>query len=107
MCRVKDEKVSYILSEYKILNKRNMKRDMATYLGIFIGDDLKNMVLKEPHSGTSMSLMMLLRTKVSENKQFCGILQSIATPTLKLDQHILLLLIKPRRRLRSKMAMYG
>ena len=65
---------------------------------------MKNMVLMEPHSGASMSQMELLRTKVT---RFCGILQSIVTPTLTIDHQILLLLIKPIRSLRSKMKMYG
>ena len=82
----------------------NIKRDMTINSGIFIGDDVKNMVLKEPHSGASMSQMELFRTKVT---RFCGILQSIVTPTLTIDHQILLLLIKPIRSLRSKMEMYG
>ena len=65
---------------------------------------MKNMVLMEPHSGASMSQMELLRTKVT---RFCGILQSIVTPTLTIVHQILLLLIKPIRSLRSKMKMYG
>ena len=77
---------------------------MTINSGIFIGDDVKNMVLKEPHSGASMNQMELLRTKVTK---FCGILQSIVTPTLTIDHQILLLLIKPIRSLRSKMEVYG
>ena len=70
---------------------------MAMYGGIFIGDYEKNMDLKEHHSGARISQMELLRTKCV---RFCGILQSIVKSKLKFDYQILLLLIKPRRRLR-------
>ena len=78
--------------------KRNIKRGMTMYAGIFIGDYAKNMAFKEHSSGTSMSQIELLRTK---GKRFCGIFQSSAIPRLKLDDQILLLLIKPNRKLRS------
>ena len=58
---------------------------------------------KEHNSGTSMSQMELLRTK---GTRFCGILQSIVIPRLRLDDQILLLLLKPRRKLRSLMLPY-
>ena len=71
---------------------------MTMYAGIFIGDYAKNMAFKERNSVTSMSQMELLRTK---GTRFCGILQSSVIPRLKLDDQMLLLLIKPRRKLRS------
>ena len=60
------------------------------YAGVFIVNYAKNMTLKEHHSVT----MELLRTK---GTRFYGILQSSVIPRLKLDNQILLLLIKPRR----------
>ena len=54
------------------------------------------MAFKEHSSGTSMSQMELLRAK---GTRFCVILQSSVIPRLKLDDKILLLLIKPRRKL--------
>ena len=50
------------------------------------------MAFKEHNSGTSISQMELLITKGS---RFGGILQSSPMPRLKLDDLILLLLIKP------------
>ena len=68
------------------------------YEGIFFGDHVKNMAFKEHNRGTSMRQMELLRTK---GTRFSGILQSSVIPTLKLDDQILLLLIKSRKKLRS------
>ena len=68
------------------------------YAGIFIGNSAKNMAFKEHNSGTSMSQMELLGTK---GTRFCGILQSSVIRRLKFDYQILLLLIKPRSKLRS------
>ena len=62
------------------------------YAGIFIGSYAKNMAFKEHNSCTSMSQMELFRTK---GTRFCGILQSSVILRLKLDDQILLLLIKP------------
>ena len=62
------------------------------YAGIFSGNYAKNMTSKEYNSGTSMSQVELLRTKIT---RFCGILQSSVIPRLKLDGQILFLLIKP------------
>ena len=73
------------------------------YAGIFIGNYAKNMTSKEHNSGTSMSQMELLRTKGS---RFCGILQSSVILRLKLEDQILFILIKPRRKLRSLMLPY-
>ena len=44
--------------------KRNRKRGMAMYASIFIWDYVKNMALKEHHSGTRISQMGLLRKKI-------------------------------------------
>ena len=68
------------------------------YTGIFIGDYAKNMAFKEQNSGVSMIQMELLRTK---GTRFCEILQSSVIPRLILDDQMLLLFIKPRRKLRS------
>ena len=54
------------------------------------------MAFKEHNSGTSMSQMELLRAK---STRFCVILQPSVIPRLKLNDKILLLLIKPRRKL--------
>ena len=62
------------------------------YADIFIGEYAKNMAFKEHNSGTSMSQMELLRAKCT---RFCRILQTNVIPKLKLDDQILLLLIKP------------
>ena len=43
--------------------KRNIKGSMTIYTGIFIGDYVKNMALKEHHSATKISQMELLRMK--------------------------------------------
>ena len=78
------------------------------YVGIFTRDYAKSMTLKEHNSATIMNHKELLRTKCT---RFCGILLSRVIPRMKLDDQILLLLIKPRRKLRSKMSpcleMYG
>ena len=66
------------------------------YADIFLKDYAKNMVFKQQNSGSSMSQMELLRTK---GIRLCGILQSSVISRLKLDDQILLLLIKPRRKL--------
>ena len=76
---------------------------MTVYAGIFIQDYAKNMAFKEHNCGTSMSQMELLRTNVT---RFCGILQSSVIPRLKLNDQVLFLLIKPRRKLRSYMLPY-
>ena len=68
------------------------------YAGTFIGNYAKNMAFEEHNSGKSMNQMELLRAK---GTRFCGILQSSVISRLKLDDQILLLLIKPRRKLRS------
>lgn len=57
---------------------------MKIYSGIFIRDYAKNMAMKKYHSGTSMSQMELTRSSV--------------IPRLDLNDQILFLLIKPRRR---------
>ena len=67
------------------------------YAVIFIGSYAKNMTSKEHSSGISMSQIELLRTK---GTRFCGILQSSVIPRLKLDDQMLLLLIKPKRKLK-------
>ena len=54
---------------------------MTIYASIFIGDYEKKHDFKEHNSGTSMSQMELLRTK---GTRFCGYLQSIVIPRLKL-----------------------
>ena len=64
------------------------------YAGIFIVDYAENMALKEQHSGISMSSMELLRAMCSK---FCGILQSMVIPRLKLWHQILIILIKPKK----------
>ena len=69
---------------------------MTMYADIFLKDYAKNMVFKQQNSGSSMSQMELLRTK---GIRLCGILQSSVISRLKLDDQILLLLIKPRRKL--------
>ena len=66
------------------------------YAGIFIENYAKNMTSKEHNSGTSMSLMELLR---AEGTRFYGILQSGMILILKLNGQILFLLIKPWRKL--------
>ena len=68
------------------------------YAGIFIGHYAKNMAFNDRNSGTRMRQMELIRTK---GTRFCGILQSSAIPRLKLDDHIFLLLIRPKRKLGS------
>ena len=68
------------------------------YGGIFIGDYVKNMAFKEHNNGMNMRQMELFRTK---GARFCGNLQSSVIPIFKLDDQILLLLIKPRRKLRT------
>ena len=77
--------------------KRNTKRGMTMYAGILIVSYAKNMTSKEHNSGASIRQMELLRTK---GTRFCGILQPSVIPRLKLDDQILLLLIKPRRKVR-------
>ena len=68
------------------------------YAVIFIGSYAKNLTSKEHNSGMSMSQIELLRTS---DTRFCGILQSSVIPRLKVDDQMLLLLIKPKRKLRS------
>ena len=68
------------------------------YAVIFIGSYAKNMTSKEHSSDMSMSQIELLRRK---GTRFCVILQSSVIPRLKLDDQMLLLLIKPKRKLRS------
>ena len=68
------------------------------YAVIFIGSYAKNLTSKEHNSGMSMSQIKLLRTN---DTRFCGILQSSVIPRLKVDDQMLLLLIKPKRKLRS------
>ena len=92
MCRVENETVSHIASECKMLAQKEHKKRHEMYASLFIGNYAKNMTSKEHNSGTSMSQMELLRTK---GTRFCGILQSSVIPRLKLDDQILLLLIKP------------
>ena len=65
---------------------------------IFIGSYAKSMTSKEHSSDMSMSQIELLRTK---GTRFCVILKSGVIPRLKLDDQMLLLLIKPKRKLRS------
>ena len=60
---------------------------MATYSGIFIRDYAKSMAMKKYHSGTSMSQIELMISSI--------------IPRLNLNDQILLLLIKPRRRVTS------
>ena len=67
------------------------------YAGIFMGNYAKNMTFKEHNNGTSMTQIELLRTK---DTRFSVI------PRLRLDEKILFLLIKPRRKLISKMLPY-
>ena len=94
MCRAENETVSHIVSECKMLTKRNIKKGMTMYADIFIEDYAKSMSLKEQLSITSMSQMELLRTKCT---RFYGILRFSVISRLKIDDQILLLLIKPRR----------
>ena len=68
------------------------------HVGIFIGNCAKNMTFKEHSSGTSMSQMELFRTK---GTRFCGVSRSSVIPRLKVDGQMLLLLIKPCRKLIS------
>ena len=103
MCRVENEALSHIVSECKTLAQKEYKRGMTMYAGIFTGNYAKNMTFKEYNSGTSMSQMESLRKK---GTRFCGILQSSRIPRLKLHDQILLLLTKPRRKLRSYMSPY-
>ena len=42
-CREENETVSHIVNNVKCWPKRNIKRGMAIYTGIFIGDYVKNM----------------------------------------------------------------
>ena len=77
--------------------KKNTKRGMTMYAGIFMGNYAKNMTSKEHNNGTSMTQIELLRTK---DTRFSVI------PRLRLDEKILFLLIKPRRKLISKMLPY-
>ena len=98
MCRVENEAVSHIVSEYKMLAQKEYKKGMTIHSGIFIGNYVKNMAFKVRSIGTSMNQMDLLRAK---GTRFCGILQSSVIRILKLDDQILLLLIKLGRKLRS------
>ena len=93
MCRVENETVSPV----RCCPKRDKKGIMTMYVGIYNGDYVKSMVFKEHNSGTSIIQMELLRTK---GTRFCGILQSSVIPRLKPGDQILLLLIKPRRKLK-------
>ena len=78
--------------------KRNIKRGMAMYVGIFIGDYVKSTTFKKHNSGPSMNLMELLRAK---GTRLCGFLKSSVMRRLNLDNEILLLLKKIRKKLRS------
>ena len=46
--------------------KRNIKRGMAMYVAIFIGDYVKSTAFKKHNSGTSMNLMELLEQRVQD-----------------------------------------
>ena len=92
MCRVENQAL------YKRVVSSEYKRGMTMHAGIFTGNYAKNMAFKEYNSGTSMTQMESLRKK---GTRFCGILQSSRIPRLKLNDQILLLLTKPRRKLRS------
>ena len=50
--------------------KRKIKRGMAIFIGIFIGNYAKNMAFKEHSSGRSMGQMDLLRKKDKDSVGF-------------------------------------
>ena len=70
---------------------------------VYSSVNIQNMDFKTHNSATSMSQMELLRTN---GTRFCEILQSSVIPRLMLDDQILLLLIKPRRKLKSQILSY-
>ena len=76
-CRVENQAVSHIVSEYKMLAQKEHKKGMTIHSGIFIGNYVKNMAFKVHRTGTSMNQMDLLRTK---GTRFCGISQSSVIP---------------------------
>ena len=106
MCRVENEPISHIVSECKMLSRKEYRYihrrhdNVCRYIHRKIS---KNMDLKTHNSATSMSQMELLRTN---GTRFCEILQSSVIPRLMLDDQILLLLIKPRRKLKSQILSY-
>ena len=81
-----------------------MKKGMTMHTGIFTGNYVKNMTLKEYHSGKRMSRMELLRTKCT---RFFENSQSSVISRLKLDDQILFLFVKTRKRLRSDINIPG
>ena len=97
MCSIENETVSHIVSQCKMLAQKEYEKRHDN-VGRYIHWKLcEKYGFQGAQSGTSMIQMELLRTK---STRFCGILQFSVIPRLKFDDHILLLLIKPKWKLR-------
>ena len=96
MCRAENETISLVNVRYR--PKTNTKKAWQCMQVYSLETMQKNMAFKKYHSGASMSQMKLLRTRVT---RFIEILQSGVIPRLKINNTILLLLVKSRRKLRS------
>ena len=97
MRKVQNKTVSHNVSECNMLNQKEYKRrhdNVCRYIRwrLFQKHGFETPQWYEHESDGSLRM---------KGTRFCGILQSSVKERLKLDDQILLLLIKPRRRLRS------
>ena len=100
MCRVEEETVSHIVSECEILVKKEYKKRHDNVCMFIHWRLCKKHSFEAAPEGYEHEPDGV-KTRGTRGKRFCGILQSRVIPRLKLDDQMLLLLIKSRRRLRS------